>query len=157
MNVGGTTPNPLGNGELTLSGGSKITVVAAPGSASMSVGRDGTGKATLIGAGTQIDIGDGTLHVGRLSTGDGTINVESGAKLLTGTANIGGSSDALGGPVGGIGEVLVTGLGSELKASGAGGFIGVGRGGTGTLTVTDEGKVSAIGISVGRNGGAGHS
>ena len=158
LNVGGTTPNPLGNGELTLSGGpnggSTITVIAAPGSASMSVGRDGTGKATLTGAGTQIDIGDGTLHVGRLSTGDGTIDIENGAKLLTGIANIGGSSDTPG-LVGGIGQVTVTGLGSELRASGPGGAILVGRGGDGTLTVRDQGKLSAIGISVGRNGGVG--
>ena len=59
--------------------------------------------------------------------------------------NIGGNSDAAG-FTGGAGTVVVSGLGSELVASGASGFIGVGRGGTGTLTVADEGKLSAIGI-----------
>jgi T5SS/PEP-CTERM-associated repeat protein len=149
LNLGGTGPNPLGTGTLTMNGGSQITVAAAPGLAGASIGRDGTGLATLRG-GSSIDIGDGSVHVGRLSTGIGTANVQSGSKILAGSINIGGSSDV---DLGGIGTVTVTGAGSELRASGPSGFIGVGRGGNGTLNLSDQGKVSAIVMSVGRAAG----
>jgi T5SS/PEP-CTERM-associated repeat protein len=149
FNLGGTGSNPLGSGELTLSGGSKINMVTSPGLATMSVGRDGTGTATLTGTGTQIDIGDGALHVGRLQTGVGTLTIESGAKLLTGTAFIGGSSDLT---AGGNGTVSVTGVGSELHAGGALGYIAAGRNGIGNLTVSNQAKLSAIALGVGLYG-----
>ncbi len=127
-------------------------MIAAPGLASMNVGYDGSGVLTITGNGSQIDLGDGTAHLGRLATGSGTMSLLNGGKLLTGITNIGGSSDVA---AGGTASVLVSGAGSELRASGSNGFIGVGRGGIGTLTVNNGGTASAIAMSVGRNGGSG--
>ena len=151
FNLGGTTPNPLGTGTLNMSGGSSITVTAGAGLASASIGRDGTGVATLQGN-SFIDIGDGTAHLGRLATGNATLSLQSGSKLLTGITHIGGSSDV---DAGGTANVLVSGAGSELRASGPTAFIGVGRGGTGTLTLNGGGTATATAMSIGRNGGLG--
>lgn len=149
LNLGGTGLNPLGTGELTLQGGSRIEVITASGLATVSVGHDGTGTAMLQGA-SRIDLGDGTLYVGRLATGSGTVTIETGSKVLTGIANIGGSTEST---AGGTGVVTVQGAGSELAASGSIAFIGVGRRGNGSLTVSDQGKVSGIAMSVGRGAG----
>jgi T5SS/PEP-CTERM-associated repeat protein len=149
FNIGGTSSNPLGSGTVTMSGASQITVAAAAGLASASVGRDGTGILTLQGN-SQIDIGDGTFHVGRLPTGFGSVTLEGASKILAGSVNIGGSSDT---DAGGTGGIVVAGAGSELAAWGPSGFIGVGRRGTGTLAVENQGKVAAITMSVGRSAG----
>ncbi|MBN8508057.1 MAG: PEP-CTERM sorting domain-containing protein [Burkholderiales bacterium] len=152
LNLGGTGPNPLGTGTLTMDGGSTITIVTQPGLASATIGRDGTGTVALSG-GSTIDIGTGTVHVGRMPTGLGTASLSGASKILAGLVNIGGSSDT---EAGGTGSVSVDGLGSELRASGPSGFIGIGRSGSGALDVTNQGKVSAIVLSVGRgNGGSG--
>ena len=63
---------------------------------------------------------------------------------------IGGNSDT---DPGGNGSAVVTGAGSALNASGANGFVGVGRGGTGSLEVTDQAAINAIIVSVGRAAG----
>jgi len=149
LTLGGSAQSPFGSGTLTLNSGSRITITAAPGLASAVIGRDGTGVATLRG-GSQIDIGDGTVAVGRSSTGIGTASLQSGSKILAGAINIGGFSDT---DPGGTGTVTVTGIGSEVRASGSSGFVGVGSSGNGTLNIADQGKVSAIVMSVGRSAG----
>lgn len=88
LNLGGTSPNPLGNGTLDMSGGSQINVVAASGLAVVSVGRDGTGVATLDGA-SSIDVGDGSIYLGRLATGKGTMTLRGGSLLTAGYVGIG--------------------------------------------------------------------
>ena len=159
--LGGASISPGGRGELSLRGGSKINVVAAPGLGSMTVGYDGTGISTITGAGSEINLGDGTLHVGRQPTGVGTLNIQSGGKLMAGLANIGGSSDVVTGPPaagtpGGTGTATVSGAGSELRVSGPAAFIGVGRSGVGTLNVNNGGTVASTAMSVGRGiGGSG--
>ncbi len=152
LNLGGTQPNPLGSGTLVMTGGSQINIVAATGLAGATIGRDGSGIATLQGN-SRIDIGDGTLHVGRFSTGSGIVAVQSGSRIVTGITQIGGSSDTV---ASGFGNVTVTGANSELVAMAGNGFLGVGRGGgTGTLTVASGAKASTISASIGRSGGTG--
>jgi T5SS/PEP-CTERM-associated repeat protein len=138
-----------GEGELTLSGGSQINVVTAPGLATLRIGNDGKGTATITGA-SQINLGDGTVHVGRLAAGTGTLRVESGSKLLAGEFNLGGSSDTV---AGGLANVTVTGAGSEIAARNDIGRIAVGRfGGNGVLDVNSGGTLTAKNLTVGRNG-----
>jgi T5SS/PEP-CTERM-associated repeat protein len=149
ISVGGTSPNPLGHGELTVSGGSKINMIGAPGLGSMNVGYDGSGILTIAGNGSQIDAGSGYVYVGRLATGTGSISVESGAKLKGALFNIGGGSDAV---VGGTATATVKGAGSEIAAGGDLGQVIVGRRGTGTLNVTDQGTISGKNLTIGRAG-----
>jgi T5SS/PEP-CTERM-associated repeat protein len=80
VNLGGTGPGPTGDGTLTLSGGSSIQVVVAPGLASLVVGRDGTGLMRVKGAST-VDVGDGAVFVGRLKGSDGTLLVSEGSTV----------------------------------------------------------------------------
>jgi T5SS/PEP-CTERM-associated repeat protein len=156
MSIGGDQFLGGGKGTVTMTGGSSI--VSTGQTIGINVGWSGVGLVDLSGA-SFIDLGAGSMslagvpNVGQ-SLGNGTMKLASGSKATANAFNIGGNSDAAG-AVGGTATVTVSGLGSELKADGATGFIGVGRGGTGTLTVDDGGTVSAIVISVGRNGGNG--
>ena len=152
LNLGGTGSFPLGSGTLNVSGASTINITASSGLATFSVGRDGNGSASFA-QNSSMDVGDGTVHVGRLAGGTGALSLAGGSSLSAGIIGIGGSSDSV---AGGSGNALVTGAGSELRASGADGFISVGRSGTGSLSVTDQGTVSATILNVGRaEGGVG--
>lgn len=154
LNVGGTGTNPLGNGTLVVSGASTINVTAASGLATFSVGRDGSGTASFT-QGSSINIGDGAVHIGRLAGGSGALTIATGSSLVAGSVAIGGSGDTVvgGGGGGGVGSASVSGAGSTLVAGGSSGFISVGRGGTGSLSVTDRGTVSGIILNVGRSTG----
>lgn len=152
VNVAGTAANPLGTGTLTLSGGSQINITAASGLATFSVGRDGTGTANIT-QGSTVNIGDGAVHVGRLVGGSGSLTIDGGSQVLAGNVNIGGSSDTV---AGGTGGAIVSGLGSLLRANSDSSFIGVGRLGTGDLTVSDAGSVESTILHIGRGvGGVG--
>jgi T5SS/PEP-CTERM-associated repeat protein len=151
LNLGGTGLNPFGNGQLTMSGGSRVQITTAPGLATLSIGRDGSGQAALSGV-SVIDIGDGTAYVGRLAGGSGALTLSSGSSVRAGVVNIGGGSDSV---AGGVGTVTVSGGGSELRASGAVGFIGVGRlGGVGVLSLSNGAQATAVALGVGRGAGA---
>ena len=147
--LGGTTVRPAGNGTLTVSGGSQINVVAASGLANFRVGLDGTGVASFSQA-SSINIGDGRAEFGRLAGSSGALTLASGSSLAAGTIAIGGSSDTV---AGGTGTAIVTGAGSSMSASGDSGFISVGRGGTGSLAVTNQATVSGIVMNIGRAAG----
>ena len=149
LSLGGTALNPLGNGTLSVSGASTITLSAAPGLATFHVGRDGTGTAGFSGA-SSINLGDGNVYVGRFAGSTGTLTLSSGSTLSAGNVYIGGASDT--GP-GGTGVVTVTGAGSALTASGTSGLISVGHNGTGTLAIANQGTVSGTVMSVGRAAG----
>lgn len=149
LNLGGTGLSPLGNGTLSVSGASTITISAAPGLASFHVGRDGAGLASFTGA-SSINLGDGTVYVGRFAGSTGTLTLSGGSTLSAGNVYIGGASDVV---PGGTGIVTVTGAGSALTASGSSGFISVGHNGTGSLSIADQGTVSGIAMSVGRAAG----
>jgi T5SS/PEP-CTERM-associated repeat protein len=154
--LGGTGALTGGTGTLEMSGASQINFTGSAASASLQVGgsNGGTGIMSMAG-GSSVNVGaTGGVTVAGVSGSTGSLTLSGGSKATANSVNIGGNSDAAG-FTGGAGTAVVSGLGSELNASGAAGFIGVGRGGTGTLTVTDQGKVSAIGVAVGRNGGLG--
>jgi T5SS/PEP-CTERM-associated repeat protein len=155
MSIGGDQFLSGGSGTVTLSGGSSIVVSGGSG---MNIGWTGTGSATLSAA-SFIDLGTGTLNIAAAPQtgqpiGSGSLGLQSASKTTANVINIGGSTDTVG-SAGGVGLLTVTGAGSELKAIGATGFIAVGRNGSGTLTLADQGKVSAIGLAVGRAGGTG--
>ncbi len=154
--LGGTGAVAGGTGTLAMSGASQINFTGSAASASLQVGGSSGGIGIMsMMDGSSVNVGaTGGVTVAGVAGSTGGLTLSSGSKVTANSVNIGGNSDAAG-FTGGAGTVVVSGLGSELVASGASGFIGVGRGGTGTLTVADEGKVSAIGISVGRNGGLG--
>ena len=78
------------------------------------------------------------------------MTVGGGSSITANDFGIGGNSDTA---AGGTGSAVVTGAGSALNASGANGFLGVGRGGSGSLAVTDQAAINAIAVSVGRAAG----
>ena len=149
LNVGGTLLNPLGNGTLAVSGASTINISAAPGLAVFQVGRDGNGSAAFTGA-SSINIGDGSVYVGRFAGSTGTLTLSGGSTLSAGNVYIGGASDTV---PGGTGIVTVTGAGSTLTASGTSGVVSIGQNGTGSLSIANQGTVSSIIMSVGRDPG----
>jgi T5SS/PEP-CTERM-associated repeat protein len=105
LNLGGTGPNPFGNGTLTVAGASQISLAAAPGLATFSVGRDGTGLATIKESST-VDIGDGSTFIGRLAGSDGTLILNSGASLNAGYVGVGRT--ARNGADGGSGRLIIS-------------------------------------------------
>ncbi len=156
MSIGGDGFLGGGQGTVTMSGGSSI--VSTGQTSGINVGWSGIGLIDMSG-GSFINLAAGGMDLAGVpnagqSLGNGTMSLASGSRATANAFNIGGNSDTVG-AVGGTALVTVSGLGSELKADGANGFIGVGRNGTGTLNVTDSGKVSAIVLSVGRSGGTG--
>lgn len=148
-----------GSGTVTMSGGSSI-VFSGPASSGLSIARTGTGTVSLSG-GSFIDVGVGTIALanaplaGQGAGGTGSLSLSGGSKASANQILIGGNSEGVGGALGGTGIATVTGSGSEIKASGSGGFLSVGRNGNGTLLLDDQAKASAIVLSVGRHGGSG--
>jgi T5SS/PEP-CTERM-associated repeat protein len=152
LTVGGDSLAQGGTGIVTLTGGSSITFGGTVTNNNVNVGRYGIGTLNLSG-GSSVEVGaTGSADFGRLTTGTGYLILQGGSTFSANQIDFGGNSDAA---AGGTGVGTVSGLGSELKAAGAIGFIGVGRGGNGTLTVTDQGKVSGTVLSIGRSGGVG--
>lgn len=150
MSVGGDQFLAGGTGNVTLSGGSSILLGGPVAGGSILVGRSGTGTMNLAGA-SLVDVGNTrTFSLGTQPGGNGILSVVGGSKVLANVINIGGDSDTA---AGGLGSATLSGLGSEIRASGDRGFIGVGRSAVGTLTVANQGKVAAITMSVGRSGG----
>lgn len=99
----------------------------------------GDGEVVVAGAGSRL-IADGAGYLG--SFGEGRLRIENGGVLeTTGLAMVGATTSA-------TGEVAVSGAGSHLDVTGS---LAVGRGGgTGSVTVSDGGAVSAGGgITVG--------
>jgi len=143
-----------GDGSLTLSGGSRINIVAAPGLAGMQVGREGSALVRVRGA-SSIDVGDGNVFIARNSGSDGTVIVSEGSSISAGWVGVGARKTDTGDTDGGTGTFVL--VNSTLNASqiviGTNGFLG----GTGTINglVTNRG-IFAPGNSPGRleiNGG----
>lgn len=126
--IGGSAYAGGGDGSLTLSGGSRLTVAAGAGLAGGTVGRDGSGFLRLRGA-SQLDLGDGNLYVGRLSGGDGTLIASEGSTVSAGWVGVGARKTDTGNEDGGTGTFLL--INSRLDAQqiviGTNGFLG-GRG-----------------------------
>jgi T5SS/PEP-CTERM-associated repeat protein len=126
LNVGGSGNFPLGTGSLTVAGGSQINMTAATGQATFTVGRDGTGTATIRDK-SVVNVGDGSTYIGRFAGGDGTFVLQSGSTLNAGYVGVGRNQSG----DGGSGRLIVDN--SVVHANtievGTNGFIG-GNGGT---------------------------
>ena len=146
--IGGSRYAGGGDGSLSLSGGSRLKVVAGAGLAGGIVGRDGSGFMRLRG-GSSVDLGDGKLYVGQLGGGDGTLIASEGSTITAGWVGIGARTTATGNEDGGTGTVVL--INSSLIADqiviGTNGFLG----GTGVIhgLVTNRG-IFAPGNSPGR-------
>ena len=153
MSIGGDQFLAGGSGSVALSGGSAIRILGNLSGNVISIGYNGNGSASLTGA-SSIDVGDASnAHVGRFAGGVGTLTMDGASTLRAGLVTIGGNSDTV---AGGNGSATLTGAGTELRSAGASGFMSVGRGGIGTLSVSNQAKVAAIVLNVGRaTGGVG--
>ena len=131
LNLGGTGPGPLGDGTITLSGGSQIRIQAAPGLGVLSVARDGSGLMRVRG-GSTVDVGDGSAYIGRLKGSDGTLIISEASSLTAGWVGVGRNKTLTGDVDGGTGTLVL--INSTLTASdiviGTNGFLG----GTGKIT-----------------------
>jgi len=130
LNLGGTATGALGDGTLTLSGGSHISVEGAPGKASMTVARDGSGLMRIKG-GSSVDVLGGSVFVGRLHGSDGTLLMSEGSSLSTSWLGIGRDRTATGTLDGGTGTLVVNNstLTADTIVIGTNGFLG----GSGTI------------------------
>ena len=139
LNLGGTSVGPLGDGSLTLSGGSKILIQAAPGLASMTLARDGSALMRVKGSST-VDLGDGFLMIARLKGSDGTLIVSEGSTVTAGWMGVGRNKTVSGNEDGGTGTLVLINstLAAQTLVIGTNGFLG----GTGTIT----GNVTNYGI-----------
>ena len=154
VTLGGTRSLAGGKGTLNMSGASSINFTGSAASASLQVGGiGGTGVMTMTGNST-VNVGaTGNVLVASTEGSRGTLTIGRGSVVTGNTVGIGGSSDTA---AGGTGSVVVTGAGSRLSASGDSGFLSVGRGGSGSLSVSDQGRISATIVNVGRaDGGVG--
>ncbi len=125
LNLGGTSVGPLGEGSLTLSGASRVNVVAAPGLAAVTVGRDGSGFLRLKGAST-VDVGDGNFYVGRLAGSDGTVIATEASVINAGWVGVGRNKTATGDSDGGTATMVLNGamLNADTVVIGSNGFLG---------------------------------
>lgn len=136
--IGGSGYAAGGDGSITLKGGSRIEVIAAPGLSGGTVGREGSGFLRLRGA-SSLDLADGNLHIGRFSGSDGTVIVSEGSTVTAGWVGVGARKTTAGDEDGGTGTFVL--INSTLNASeiviGTNGFLG----GSGTINgnVTNRG------------------
>lgn len=149
--LGGTSALAGGTGTLNMSGASTITFTGSAADASLQVGGlNGTGFMTMTGN-SIVNVGStGSASVGATAGSNGTLTVGGGSSITANVFGIGGNSDTA---AGGNGSAVVTGAGSALNASGASGVLAVGRGGFGSLEVTDQAAINAIAFGVGRAAG----
>ncbi|WP_136622784.1 autotransporter domain-containing protein, partial [Mesorhizobium sp. 10.2.3] len=127
-----------GSGTLTIQNGGKVSNVTGI----LGINAGSTGTATVDGAGSSWT-NSGDLGVG--TSGTGTLTIKNGGKA----SNVGNGLLAYNS--GSTGTVAVDGAGSSWTNSGS---LYVGRGGTGTLTIQNGGKVSAANGYLGANAGS---
>lgn len=139
LNLGGTPVGPTGDGTFTVSGASQVHIQAAPGLASLSVARDGSGLLRIKG-GSTVNVGDGNAYIGRLKGSDGTVLISEGSSLSAGWVGVGRNKTAGGSEDGGTGTLVLVNstLTAQTIVIGSNGFLG----GTGTIT----GNVTNFGI-----------
>ena len=144
------TPNSTGNymvigsgnagsGMLTIVNGASLVSAqtASTVASALYVGSGGSSNAvgmlTVSGAGSTVNTGPNSVAVGQAGTG--TLIVQSGASANFSTSDSSMiAALAVGRNAGGNGRVIVSGAGSILTA---GGFVTIGRGGTGSLIVSN--------------------
>lgn len=143
MTLGGTSTSHGGDGSLTMTGASSITIVAAPGLANFTAGRDGTALVRL-SDNSRIDVGDGTFYVARKSGSDGTVIASGGSSIHAGFVGVGRERVAGGGTAdGGTGTMVLNGatLDAQDVVIGTNGFLG---GTAGSISV--RGSITNYGI-----------
>ena len=125
LNLGGTGPGPLGEGSLTVGGASQIRLQAAPGLATVTVGRDGSGFLRVKG-GSTLDAGDGSFYVARLAGSDGTVIATEASVITAGWVGVGRNKTATGDVDGGTGTMVLNGatLNADTVVIGTNGFLG---------------------------------
>ena len=149
--LGGTSSLAGGTGTLNMSSGSSINFTGTAASASLQVGGvGGTGFMSMTGASTVHVGATGSATIGSIAGSTGTLTVGGGSSIAANVIGIGGNSDTA---AGGTGTAVVTGAGSALNATGANAFLAVGRGGSGSLSVSDGGALNATVVSIGRADG----
>ena len=119
----------LGNGTLNIQAGGQVSSSGG----SIGNGSGSTGTATVTGAGSTWT-NSGSFNVGNY--GNGTLNIQAGGQVISSNVN---SYSNIGRYSGSTGAVTVTGAGSTWTNSG---HLFVGPNGSGTLTVTDGGRVT---------------
>jgi filamentous hemagglutinin family protein len=137
-----------GDAELTVRNGGVINLTGEE--AFFGVGGDATGNGLvrITGSGSQINVSgfDSSIQIGR--SGRGEIIVENGGALNSVFINVGHNA-------GSTGLLTVTGSNSQINLSGVGSYDGsptgasltIGRGGTGTVNVTNGGQILIAGAS----------
>lgn len=127
LSLGGSLNYAGGDGSLTLSGGSRIEVVAAPGLAVATIGREGTGLLRMRDA-SALDLGDGKLYVGRFAGSDGTVVATGGSTIDAGWVGVGRYLDTTTGMHfdGGTGTMVLNGatLNATDVVIGTNGYLG---------------------------------
>lgn len=143
LNLDGTEVNPLGDGSLTLSGGSRVELIAAPGQATASIGRDGSGMLRMK-EGSVLDMGDGNLYVGRLNGSDGTVVATGGSSIEAGWVGIGRHKTEAGSVDGGTGTMVLNGatLTADEIVIGTNGYLGGSAGSIVANQITNHGIFS---------------
>ncbi|WP_263559263.1 beta strand repeat-containing protein [Paucibacter sp. B2R-40] len=111
----------FGSGMLTVTGASQVKLAAAPGLASVNIGRSGTGIASFDGA-SSLDVGDGSVYIGRKAGAVGVLTLAGNSTLNAAYVGVGSEP----GVDTGVGTLIVNA--STLSAStleiGAKGFVG---------------------------------
>ncbi|MDC8774105.1 beta strand repeat-containing protein [Roseateles albus] len=121
MTLGGSKHQDQGAGSLSMVSGSQIKLEAAPGLATVNVGRSGVGIASLDG-GSSLDVGDGVLYIGRLTGSVGVMTLAGGSSVKAGYVGVG----SMPGVDGGVGTLIVNDstLSTSTLEIGAKGFVG---------------------------------
>lgn len=124
VGLGGTSNGPLGDGRLFMSGGSLLSLQAAPGLASLTVGRDGTGLMAV--QGSTVDVAGGNVYVGRLAGASGNLLLSDGASLTAAWVGIGRNRSGNSDVDGGSGSLIVNAstLTADTLVIGSHGYLG---------------------------------
>lgn len=143
-----------GDGNLIVSGGARAEFHDHNVDLGTQLGGDG--DLTVSGAGSLLTIERGNLGVG--TNGLGSLRVEAGGEVIVDsgsqdTGQFGDNFDFLvGASLGGMGDVVVTGIGSRVETRGVDNVVRVGfNGGVGSLLVEDQGTIDTLYFEVGRN------
>ena len=154
IDVGTGSSYPGGNGAVTIDGGAKLLTLGphSSGNASIAIANQvsTTGEITVSGGGSVLDAGGDRLSVG--SRGNGMLLIENGATASAGSTLYPDQGSEAGFSVGanatGDGTATVSGAGATLSVDGtvtlAGGLLSAG--GTGSLTASAGGVVTATGV-----------
>lgn len=121
LSLGGNKHWDFGTGLLTVSGGSQIKLSAAPGLATVNIGRSGTGVASFDGA-SSLDLGDGSVYIGRKAGAVGVLTLAGNSTLAAGYVGVGSEP----GVDGGIATLIVSdsSLSAQTLEIGAKGYVG---------------------------------